>query len=39
MTFKINPYTILAEKLLLKRTIGIQRNKWEDNIKMNLGEI
>jgi hypothetical protein len=34
-----NAYEILAFKSEGKRPLVRPRNRWEDNIKMNLGEI
>jgi hypothetical protein len=35
---KGNAYRILVEKPEGKRPLGIPRRRWEDNIKMDLGE-
>ena len=32
-------YRVLVGKLDGKRPLGIQRHRWEDNIKMNLQEV
>jgi hypothetical protein len=32
----INAYKILVGKPEGKRTLGIRRRRWQDNIKMNL---
>jgi hypothetical protein len=34
-----NIYRVLVRKLEGKRPLRIPRHKWEDNIKMQLGEI
>jgi hypothetical protein len=36
---KINVYTILMGKPEGKRQLGQSRHRWEDNIKIDLGEI
>jgi hypothetical protein len=36
---KTNAYRILTGKPEGKRLLGIPRRKWENNIKMDLGEI
>jgi hypothetical protein len=36
---KRNAYSILVEKQELKRTLGRQRRRWVDSIKMDLWEI
>jgi hypothetical protein len=36
---KLNAYRILVGKPEGKRSLGRPRCKWEDNIKMDLGEI
>jgi hypothetical protein len=33
---KKNEYRILAGKTLVKRPLGRQKSRWEDNIKMDL---
>jgi hypothetical protein len=32
-------YSVLVGRLEGKRPLGRRRNRWEDNIKMDLGEI
>jgi hypothetical protein len=39
MEAKRNAHTILMEKPEGKRSLGRPRRKWEDNIKMDVGEI
>jgi len=34
-----NAYNILVRKTEGKRTLGRPRRKWEDNIRLDLGEI
>jgi hypothetical protein len=34
-----NAYNILVGKLEGRRSLGRSRRRWEDNIKMDLGEI
>jgi hypothetical protein len=36
---KRNAYRLLVRKLEGKRSLGIQRRKWVDNIRMDLGEV
>jgi hypothetical protein len=36
---KRNAYKILLGKLERRRPLGRSRRRWEDNIKMDLGEI
>jgi hypothetical protein len=37
--YKRNTYRILMETQEEKKTLGISRRRWVDNIKMNLIEI
>jgi hypothetical protein len=39
MEAKRNAYRILVRKPERKRPLGIQRRRWVNNIKMDLGEI
>jgi hypothetical protein len=34
-----NAYRVLVGKLIGKRLLGIPKRRWEDNIKMHVGEI
>jgi hypothetical protein len=36
---EINEYAILMDKLARKRPHGRPRLRWEDNIKIDLGEV
>jgi hypothetical protein len=36
---KRNGYRLLVGKLEGRRTLGIQRRRWVDNIRMDLGEM